>query len=77
MFSQANFPDQMLVFEEKRKLEKPEKKIPSEQRRESTTDLSQIAFLIGRSRNSTLGHIAGGRVLSSLRHPNRQSLTRK
>lgn len=40
-------------------------KKPSEQRREATTNLSQIAFLIG------------PRVLSSLRHPNPQSLTRK
>ena len=66
----------MMVFEEKRKLEKPEIK-PLEQRREPTTNLSQIAFLIGRSRNLTLGHIAGRRVLSSLRHPYPQSLTRK
>ena len=72
----ADFPDQMVVFEEKRKLEKREKK-PSEQRRESTTNLSQIAFLIGRNWNSTLGHFAGRRVLSSLRHPNPQSLIRK
>lgn len=52
-------------------------KKPSEQRREPTTNLSQIAFLICRSWNSTLGHIAGRRVLSSLRHPNPQSLIRK
>ena len=56
---------EVLVFEERGKLENPEKNL-SEQRRESTTNSTHIWR---RRRDLNPGHIAGRRVLSLLRHP--------
>ena len=55
----------MLVFEERGKLESPEKNL-SEQRREPKTNLTHIWRRRG---DLNLGHINGRRALSLLRHP--------
>ena len=55
----------MLVFEERGKLEHPEKNL-SEQRREPTTNLTHIWR---RRRDFNPGHIGWRRALSPLRHP--------
>ena len=61
----SNWNLEVLVFEERGKPEYPEKNL-SEQRREPTTNSTQIWR---RGRDSNLGHIGGRPVLSPLRHP--------
>ena len=63
--SWANWNLKMLIFEERGKLENPEKNL-SEQGRAPTTNSTQIWR---RRRDLNPGHIAGRWVLSPLRHP--------
>ena len=61
--SRSNWNLEMLVFEERRKPEYPEKNL-SEQGREPT---SKSTYILRRRRDLNQGHIGGRRVLSSLR----------
>ena len=63
--SRWNWNLEMLVFYGGRKTGEPGE-IPSEQRREPTTNSTHIQH---RDRESNPGHIGGRRVLSPLRHP--------
>ena len=60
-----NWNLEMLVFEEREKLEYPEKNL-SEQGCEPTTNST---YKRRRARESNLGHICGRQVLSPLHHP--------
>ena len=64
--SWSNWNLEKLVFEERGKLEYPEKNL-SQQRREPTTNSTHILW--HQCRDLNLGHIAGRRVLPPLFHP--------
>ena len=63
--SRSNWNLKVLVFEERRKLEYPEKNL-LEQGREPATNSTHIWR---RRQDSNPGHIGGRRALSPLRHP--------
>ena len=63
--SWSNWNLDMLVFEERGKLEYPEKNL-LEQRREPTTNST---YIWRRRRDLCPGHLSGRRALSPLRHP--------